>query len=166
VLPGGVHILHAISSRQPHALNEQLMKASLESDCHAFLASADELVGVSLTVVNTGSLRITNLQLSVPPMVSAGLTCQLQSVPETPYSFGTASVLQPGEVVMCTKQYAVTTADIEANARNVQVTVAGDAANGQAPSDFGSVLITSEPRYMLEVEVLADGCNKPMQPGG
>jgi hypothetical protein len=116
-------------------------------------------------MVNTGSLRVTNLQITGSAMVLSDLTCQLQSDPDTSFSFGAASVLQPGEVVLCTKQYAVTTADIEADARDVQVTVVGDAANNQRPSDAASVSISPERRLTLAVEIMEDGCGRPMLPG-
>lgn len=129
------------------------------------LLFADEPLTISLAVINTGSLRISALQLTAPTMVTEGLTCALQSDPSATFTFGPTSQLQPQDGVICASEYAVTTADIEGGPRDVPVSVTGTAAGGQTVNEADSKLLQPVPRYSLDVDLLMDGCNTLMQPG-
>lgn len=127
----------------------------------------DELA-VHLVVQNTGSLRIQALSLTAetPVVISADdLVCQLQSDPPVAFTFGAASVLQPGQVIECSTEYTVTVPDVEARLRTMRFTVLGSAVNGQSPSATASNYFSTEPRLTLELELLVDQCTQPMEPG-
>ena len=117
---------------------------------------------------NTGSLRVEDLTLTANTSLVIAvedLVCYLQSDTPVAFTFGSASVLQPGQVVECSTEYTVTPADIEARYRTATFTVAGTAASGVPPYDSAYALIGTEPRLTLELDLILDQCTQPLGPG-
>jgi hypothetical protein len=119
-------------------------------------------------VQNTGSLLVEDLTLTADTtsvIAVEDLVCQLQSDTPAGFTFGSGSVLQPGQAVECSTEYTVTPADIEARSRTVVFTVAGTAASGVQPYDSAYALMGTEPRLTLELDLRIDQCTQPLEPG-
>lgn len=126
-------------------------------------APSGELLSISLNVTNTGSLRISSLQLEAEAFVTSGLVCTLDSAT---FVFGTTgSVLQPGDTVQCSKEHNVTTEDIETSFRDLNATVTGVATGQPSLSVTKTQFVSSAPRPGLVVEMVQEECDKPLQPG-
>lgn len=81
--------------------------------------TAGEIIEATVTVVNTGNLKLQAVTLTAPQLLAANLTCKIGS---TTFVNGT-SVLAPKAVLACTASHTVTTADIEAGAVELNVGV-------------------------------------------
>jgi hypothetical protein len=129
---------------------------------------AGDKLTVSLTVQNTGSLRVEDLTLTADTssLVSVDdLVCHLHSDTPAAFSFGAASVLQPGQFVECYTEYIFTPADIEGIYQTVAFALLGSAASGAAPSDTVVAGIGTLPRNTLEMDLFIDQCTQPLEPG-
>jgi hypothetical protein len=80
---------------------------------------AGEVLESSITVVNTGNLKLPAVTLIVPKLLAAKLSCKIGG---TTFTNG-SSVLGPKAVLTCTASHTVTTAEIEAGAVALNVAV-------------------------------------------
>lgn len=84
-----------------------------------FSCVAGEVIESSITVINTGNLKLSAVTLIAPQLLAANMSCKIGT---TPFANGTA-VLGPKAVLTCTASHTVTTADIEAGAVALNVAV-------------------------------------------
>ena len=123
----------------------------------AFLFScpAGDVVSFSLAASNIGNLKLSNVTLVVPALVSLSMTC---NVGAADFNNG-SSVLAPGALLICTASYHVTTADIEAAAKTLTVSVTATSVLGGSISSEKEVTLTPQPSPKLTVNINAAGCS-------
>ena len=114
---------------------------------------AGELVSFNLHISNTGNLKLKEVTLNVPGIISDNITCSIG----TADFVNTSSVLEPGTKLDCTASYPVTTADVEAAPQDVAVVVTATSVLGGVITADKSV--TLSPTQSPELGVQVTSCS-------
>lgn len=126
------------------------------------LAAAGDTVTFVLEAVNTGTLRLRNVDLSIPADINSTLACTTDGIASAPR----AAVLEPGSVVRCNASLTVTTARIEAGPQQLSVSAAAGSVLGAMVPVAKSVLLQPSVNPVLSVTIDVAGCTKPTKAGG
>lgn len=126
------------------------------------LTTAGDTVIFVLTAVNTGTLRLRNVLLSVPSDINDTLSCTISN---TSISAPAAAVLEPGAAITCTASLTVTTAHIEAKPKTLIVSADAQSVLGGLVPVNKSVVLTPLVRPALMVTIDAAACVKPTKSG-
>jgi len=141
---------------------EVLCQASFSLTVSAFVSCpAGQFVEFNVTVVNTGNLRLKNVELHLPATISNNMTCTIGSAPFV----SSSSVLEPKAQLLCRAGYLVTTADIEAEPQELSVSVAAMSAVNSSITATKNLTLTAV--RMPQLAVTVDNCSAtPTMPGG
>lgn len=122
---------------------------------------AGQLVEFTVTLVNTGNLRLKDVVLHMPATINNNVTCTIGSV----YFVNSSSVLEPKAQLVCRAGYRVTIADIEAEPQDLSVSVAAMSALNSSITATKNLTLT--PMRMPELRMTIDNCSaRPTMPGG
>lgn len=118
---------------------------------------------------NIGSLRIRGLamQVSGAPITPNSFSC---AVGGTTYDSTTLptlaqAVIEPGQGGSCSGTYVITTADIEAGVRSLDVAVSGTTATGGVLDTSQTVVVTPVRRPVLEAGAAVELCSNATSAG-
>jgi hypothetical protein len=133
------------------------------------LFAAGDVVQFTIAGTNIGSLRIRGLsmQVSGAPITPNTFSCVLSG---TTYDSTTLpalaqAIIEPGQGGSCSGTYSITTADIEAGVRSLDVTVSGMTAIGDSLDTSQTVVVTPVRRPFLEADVAVELCSNATSAG-
>lgn len=112
-------------------------------------SAAGEVVDFSITVVNTGNLKLTQVTLTALQLLAANMTCKIG----TAAFANRTSVLDPKAVLRCTAGHKVSTADIEAGNVTLSVAVTANSVLGQQLDRDVSLQLTPVQISKLDVSI-------------
>lgn len=124
--------------------------------------SAADVVTYTVTATNTGSLRLTNLAITIPTVTN--LVCSYGADNTTINTALTSSVvLELDAVVQCVGTYTFTQDDIESPPKVVAATATSTTVKGAHTFTSNDVSVTALNAPSLRVDILTADCIKPLR---
>jgi len=131
---------------------------------HAFvwLLFAGDLVTFELTATNTGNLRLRNIQLMVPLLLNATISCTTGGATAR---LPAAAVLEPGSVLHCNASHTVSTPDIEGGPQLLTASTAASSVLGELAPVVRTLQLQPQVQAVMTVTIQEAGCVKPTKAG-
>lgn len=112
------------------------------------LSGAGQVLNYSFEVSNTGEGTVSNIRIVEGEFTGTG---------ELPPPSCPTTVLEPGERMVCTTQYVVTEADMEAGTLMNTATVTGDGAGEEVTSESSTAVVTTASETLVNTGIEMPG---------